>query len=207
MRHRILTLLLGLAVLVTAGCGFNLRGTTQVPPELQKLLLESSDPYGPLTRAVRQQLRLSNVTIVDDPMRKDLPALRILGSSENQDTVSIFRNGVTAEYQLVLHVQAQVLITGHDIYPLRVNIFRTFFDNPLTALAKDAEAEVLRQEMREQAAQQLVRQLLAVHAAEVKNAQENGDKPVGNNTATGTAKMAEAKEINIGKPAVSTPAQ
>ena len=207
MRHRILTLLLGLAVLVTAGCGFNLRGSTQVPPELQKLLLESSDPYGPLTRAIRQQLLLSNVTIVDDPMRKDLPALRILGSSENQDTVSIFRNGVTAEYQLVLHVQAQVLIPGHDIYPLRVNIFRTFFDNPLTALAKDAEAEVLRQEMREQAAQQLVRQLLAVHAAEVKNAQENGDKPVGNNTATGTAKMAEAKEINIGKPAVSTPAQ
>ena len=207
MRHRILTLLLGLAVLVTAGCGFNLRGTTQVPPELQKLLLESSDPYGPLTRAVRQQLRLSNVTIVDDPMRKDLPALRILGSSENQDTVSIFRNGVTAEYQLVLHVQAQVLIPGHDIYPLRVNIFRTFFDNPLTALAKDAEAEVLRQEMREQAAQQLVRQLLTVHAAEVKNAQENGDKSVGNNTTTGTAKMAEVKEINIGKPAVSTPAQ
>lgn len=207
MRHRILTLLLGLAVLVTAGCGFNLRGTTQVPPELQKLLLESSDPYGPLTRAIRQQLRLSNVTIVNDPMRKDLPALRILGSSESQDTVSIFRNGVTAEYQLVLRVQAQVLIPGHDIYPLRVNIFRTLFDNPLTALAKDAEAEVLRQEMREQAAQQLVRQLLTVHAAEVKNAQENGDKSVGNNTATGTAKMAEVKEINIGKPAVSTPAQ
>ncbi|CNL38419.1 LPS assembly lipoprotein LptE [Yersinia aleksiciae] len=207
MRHRILTLLLGLAVLVTAGCGFNLRGTTQVPPELQKLLLESSDPYGPLTRAVRQQLRLSNVTIVDDPMRQDLPALRIIGSSENQDTVSIFRNGVTAEYQLVLHVQAQVLIPGHDIYPLRVNIFRSFFDNPLTALAKDAEAGVIRQEMREQAAQQLVRQLLTVHAAEVKNAQENGDKSVSGNSATGTAKIAPVKEINIGKPAVSTPAQ
>ncbi|MBS0054169.1 LPS assembly lipoprotein LptE [Yersinia sp. Marseille-Q3913] len=207
MRHRILTLLLGLAVLVTAGCGFNLRGTTQVPPELQKLLLESADPYGPLTRAVRQQLRLSNVTIVDDPMRKDLPALRIIGSSENQDTVSIFRNGVTAEYQLVLHVQAQVLIPGHDIYPLRVNIFRTFFDNPLTALAKDAEAEVLRQEMRDQAAQQLVRQLLTVHAAEIKNGQENGDKSVGGNNTTGTTKTAPVKEINIGKPAVSTPAQ
>lgn len=140
MRHRILTLLLGLAVLVTAGCGFNLRGTTQVPTELQKLLLESSDPYGPLARSIRQQLRLNNVTIVDDAMRKDIPTLRIIGSSESQETVSIFRNGVAAENQLVLHVQAQVLIPGHDIYPLQVNVFRTFFDNPLTALAKEAEA-------------------------------------------------------------------
>lgn len=207
MRHRIATLLLGLAVLVTAGCGFNLRGTTQVPPELQKLLLESADPYGPLTRAVRQQLLLSNVTIVDYAMRKDLPALRIIGSSENQDTVSIFRNGVTAEYQLVLHVQAQVLIPGHDIYPLRVNVFRSFFDNPLTALAKAAEAEVLRQEMREQAAQQLVSQFLTVHAAEVKNAQENGDQSVSSNSTTDTVQMAPVKEINIDKSAVSASAQ
>ncbi len=204
MRHRILTLLLGLAVLVTAGCGFNLRGTTQVPSNLQKLLLESNDPYGPLTRAVRQQLRLSNVTIVDDPMRKDLPTLLIISSSETQSTVSVFQNGVTAENQLVLHVQAQVLIPGHDIYPLQVNIFRTFFDNPLTALAKDAESAVLRQEMRDQAALQLVRQLLTVHAAEVKNVPKDGVKPVGSNKVTGTAAV---KEINIGTPAVSAPAQ
>lgn len=203
MRHRIITLLLGLAVLVTAGCGFNLRGTTQVPPELQKLLLESNDPYGPLARAIRQQLRLNNVTIVDDAMRKDIPALRIIGASENQDTVSIFRNGVTAEYQLVLHVKAQVLIPGHDIYPLKANVFRTFFDNPLTALAKDAEAEVLRQEMREQAAQQIVRQLLTVHAAEVKNAQKNGDTQVSDSNANSAAD----NDSTIGKSVVSTPAK
>ena len=49
MRHRIITLLLGLAVLVTAGCSFHLRGTTQIPPELQKLQISTGDPYGEQT--------------------------------------------------------------------------------------------------------------------------------------------------------------
>lgn len=167
MRHPILTLVLGLAVMITAGCGFHLRGTTQVPPELKTMIFNSSDPYGPLARSVRAQLRLNNVTIVDNPgERTDLPSLRILGSSEGRDTASIFRSGRTAEYSMMMTIRAQVVIPNKGIWPISATVYRSFVDNPQAALAKDSEQEIIRQEMREQAAQQLVRKLLTVHTAQ-----------------------------------------
>ncbi|MGL9760173.1 MAG: LPS assembly lipoprotein LptE [Symbiopectobacterium sp.] len=171
MQHRLCTLLLGLVVLVTAGCGFHLRGTTQPRSELKVLTLISNDPFGPLTKTIRDQLRASDVRIEEDAAHQDIASLRIIGSTEEvRDTVSIFQDGSTAEYQLVLTIQAQVLLPGEDTYPLSVTVFRTFFNNPLTALAKDAEQDIIRKEMRRQAAGQLVRKLVTINSSnEVKN--------------------------------------
>lgn len=164
MQQGIPVLFLSLLLLVTTSCGFHPHDNGLIYQKMQMLILESPDLYGPLAQKVRWYLRLNGVVIFDKKsLKENVPSLCILNSSESQEKVSIFRDGKIAEHQILIKVQAQVLIPGYNPYQFEVNAFRSFFDRPLTALAKNSEQETIHQEMLDHIAQQLVRKLLQVY--------------------------------------------
>lgn len=171
IKHRFAVLFALFSLLLLSGCGFSLRGVTQVPDELKVMQFETSDPYGQIARMMDKQLRLNGIQVETDKTRTDIPILRVLNTAESKETASIFRDGKTAEYQMVFTINAQVIIPEKGIFPISATSQRTFFDNPLTALAKDAEQDIIKNEMREQATQVLIRRLLTITTPEKERAQ------------------------------------
>lgn len=171
MGYRIFPIVFSLVVMLTTGCRYHLRSLTLAPIEMNNIIVHSYDPYGQLTRAILAELSLSNIITTDntDKKNKALPLLHIVNASENKITISVLHNGKTAEYQMILSVQALVFIPGNNHYPINITVYRSFFNNQIAMLTKDAEEDVIRQEMREQAAQQLVHKFLTTYIAKVYN--------------------------------------
>ncbi|RKS86973.1 LPS-assembly lipoprotein [Orbus hercynius] len=160
--------LFALMSLLLSGCGFHLQGDAEIPKQFQTMAFYSSDPYGSLSREIKKVLRENNVQIVNNDDKHNYPALKVIDDNMDKTTISIYPDGKSAEYQLTLMVNAQVIIAGSDIYPLTVKVFRTFFDNPASALAKSTEQYMIEQEMYSQAAIQLIGKLKSINMIEQK---------------------------------------
>lgn len=159
-----LALLMLLTISLT-GCGFHLQHETEVPARFKTLSYISGDPYGRLSRDIKELLRDNGVILADPNNAANYPSLRIVGDSLNRSTISIYQDGKAAEYQLVLTIQAQVVIPGEQIHPINASVFRTFFDNPAEALAKTVEQNLIEDEMYKQAAKQIIGKLKSVDTA------------------------------------------
>ncbi len=153
-------------VLVLAGllsaCGFHLRGEYSVPEELHTLSFTSYDEYNQLTRYVKSQLTLNKVELVQPS--SNVPNLHLIETSLEERTLSLYQNSRAAEKELTYVVQYRVTIPGYSAKNYTTTVNRNYLDNPLTALAKSVERDVIKDEMHLQAAKQMMRQLGQVRA-------------------------------------------
>lgn len=161
------TIVLTLSLMVSA-CGFHLRGSYLLPEELHEISLTSFDQYSDLTRNVQKQLRMNGIRQVAPTTVT--PSLNLISESLGERTLSLYQNSRAAEKELTYSVNYSVLILEHDIKTYTTTVNRNYLDNPLTALAKSVERDMIEDEMRTQAAEQILRQMARLKA---------DDQPVG----------------------------
>ena len=155
-------LLLILAMVIVTGCGFKMRGDYLLPEQFQTLYVTSNDPHGELTRFVKNHLSTNDVNIVKKN-RDDIPELRIVKDSLNRRTLSLFENGQVAEYELTYSVGYEIRFKGEEKQRFEFDVTRNYQDDPNRALAKSRELNLLRKEMRIEAADIILRNLASAN--------------------------------------------
>ncbi|MGC9422304.1 LPS assembly lipoprotein LptE [Vibrio sp.] len=162
------TLLLLLTTLLLSGCGFQLRGDYDIPEKLNTMSLTSYDQFSTFTRIVKNQLRMNEIELVAPSA--DVPNLHLVNESTSERTLSLYQNTRAAEKELTFIASYRVTIPELGIKTFSTSVTRSYLDNPLTALAKSVERELIVDEMRKLAASQIIRQM-----ARLKIAIQTGD--------------------------------
>ena len=145
-----------------SACGFHLRGDYSVPEELNKISVSSYDQYSTFTRMVKGQLRMNDVDIV--PPSNVTPNLHLISEAISERTLSLYQNTRAAEKELTFNASYRVTIPDLGEKTFSTSVTRSYLDNPLTALAKSEERDMIEDEMRKLAATQLLRQMARLKA-------------------------------------------
>ncbi|CAH6802188.1 LPS-assembly lipoprotein RlpB precursor (Rare lipoprotein B) [Vibrio chagasii] len=151
-----------LTVSLLSACGFHLRGDYSVPEELNKISVTSYDQYSTFTRMMKSQLRMSDVEIV--PPSENTPNLHIISESVGERTLSLYQNTRAAEIELTFYASYRVTIPDLGSKTFSTSVTRSYLDNPLTALAKSVERDMIEDEMRKLATSQILRQMARLKA-------------------------------------------
>ncbi|MBY8143575.1 luciferase [Vibrio fluvialis] len=196
-----LSLVVLTATLLSA-CGFHLRGDYDVPEELSTMSLTSYDQYSTFTRMVKRQLRMNEINLVQPT--EDVPNIHLLSESVSERTLSLYQNTRAAEKELTFRASYRVTIPETGDKRFSTSVTRSYLDNPLTALAKSVERDMIEDEMRKLAASQIVRQMARLKAniqagtmdeqSEVQAAESNQDYII-NTTETQVAPSANTPEV------------
>ena len=151
-----------LTVSLLSACGFHLRGDYSVPEELNKISVTSYDQYSTFTRMMKSQLRINDVEIV--PPAENTPNLHIISESVRERTLSLYQNTRAAEKELTFRASYRVTIPDLGAKTFSTSVTRSYLDNPLTALAKSVERDMIEDEMRKLATSQILRQMARLKA-------------------------------------------
>jgi LPS-assembly lipoprotein len=162
IKSRHLALLIMVAALTLQGCGFHLRGSTNLPSSIGPVFILGVGEYEELGRELTQMITYSDLQVVKT---RDSAAstLKITQRASDRRVMSVDGNGNVAEYEL--HEGATfslIAADGHELVKEQiVSITSTYLNSETEVLGKQQEEGTLRKDMQRDLASQIMRRLEA----------------------------------------------
>lgn len=155
-------LLILATVLAVAGCGFQFRGTPELPPQMSVIHIQAADRYSPFYRELVTVLRRSGVTLTDEPA-KARTVLKVVTDDTGRRLLAVTARNVPAEYEVYYRVRFSVDVDGVEAVPLeQLALTRNFAFNETEVLGKSGEEEIIREAIASDLVGLVTRRLTAV---------------------------------------------
>lgn len=159
---KIITTLIATTLLVSlvSACGWQLRGTTNLPDDLTSLYVSAEDAHGALITEVKQQLKAQKVTVATTASAAPY-TLAILEEENDRRTAGVGSDALTSAYEITLKAEYEIrAANGAVLAPATTaTTTRTYNYSASNASSAAQEEAILLREMRRDIAQQMLRRL------------------------------------------------
>lgn len=148
--------------LLTTACGWQLRGTAEIPQNLSQLYVSADESKGPLVTELKKTLKANHVTVLDDKQDANY-ILAIHEETKDKRTAGVGSDALSSAYELTLKADYEIR-TKNNVLPTRATAtsVRSFNYNTASISSATQEEALLITEMRRDLVQQMLRRLNAV---------------------------------------------
>ena len=169
MKKYVIAAVLSVSTLLS-GCGFHLRGGPSLPDNINTVAIDSARAHAPLARALDKHLNVYGLNSVDKSAQSSTTNsihIYLLPEQLKRQLLSVYPSGQVAEYELIYIVRYRGQVPGKEALMAQFEVVRDYQDDPDQVLAKSRELELMLDEMRDEAADIIIRRLSSQAVAAV----------------------------------------
>ncbi|UAA40724.1 hypothetical protein KIH87_06205 [Paraneptunicella aestuarii] len=149
------------------GCGFKLRNDYQLAKSVSHIQLTSTERHSQLQKTLAQRLKFLDVEVIEarEQFNEKNATLYLQREKLERKLLSLFPSGQVAEYELLYQVKYQYIKGSkqENAKPESIEyefvLSREYQDDPDQVLAKSRELDLILDELRQQAANRIIRTL------------------------------------------------
>jgi len=160
MNRTVMNTFVGFLLIVITGCGFQLRGAANIPESLKTMYVQGVNFQSGIGLELKRGLASNGVTVLPT-FQEGSAVLSLFDAKSERRVLSVGGDAKVREYQLYSAVTVKLVNADNEVMIAsdRIEALRDYVFDQDQVLASDQEEALLRRELNEQLARNILRRL------------------------------------------------